>query len=253
MASSVLVLGIIVVGGVTRLTESGLSITEWRPITGILPPLSYEDWATEFEKYRATPEFKLYEFPIVMFQTSNHLSLDSLNHSISLEEFKSIFYMEWGHRILGRLIGVVFVGPLAYYSLRRKIPKALTLRLLGLATLIGAQGAIGWYMVKSGLEDSLLETPGATPRVSQYRLAAHLGMAFLLYFGMFWSGMAIIKDCKFAKGAAWSGYKGDSIEKVLKNPLVKSFKRQTGIVTGLVLLTALSGRGITKNTVHFPE
>jgi cytochrome c oxidase assembly protein subunit 15 len=151
--------------------------------------------------------------------------------------------MEWGHRILGRLIGIVFVGPFAYYALRKKIPKVLTLRLLGLATLIGAQGAIGWYMVKSGLEDSLMETPGATPRVSQYRLAAHLGMAFLLYFGMFWSGMAVLKDWKFAKGAAWSGYKGDNIEKVLNNPLVRSFKRQTGIVAGLVFLTAISGRG----------
>jgi len=165
----------------------------------------------------------------------------SLNHSISLEDFKPIFYMEWGHRILGRLIGIVFVGPLAYYALRKKIPKTLTLRLLGLATLIGAQGAIGWYMVKSGLEDSLMETPGTTPRVSQYRLASHLGMAFLLYFGMFWSGMAVIKDRKFAKGASWNGYKGDDIEKVLNNPLVKSFKRHAGIATGLVFLTAISG------------
>ena len=166
---------------------------------------------------------------------------DSLNNSISLEDFKSIFYMEWGHRILGRLIGIVFVGPLTYYALRRKIPNSLTLRLLGLAALIGAQGALGWYMVKSGLEDAFMETPGAVPRVSQYRLASHLGMAFLLYLGMFWSGMAVIKDWKFAKGASWSGYKGD-IEKVLGHPLVRSFKRQAGVVTGLVLLTAISGR-----------
>jgi cytochrome c oxidase assembly protein subunit 15 len=157
--------------------------------------------------------------------------------------------MEWGHRILGRLIGVVFVGPLAYYTLRKKIPKTLTLRLFGLAALIGAQGALGWYMVKSGLEDSLMETPGAIPRVSQYRLAAHLGMAFLLYFGMFWSGMAVIKDYKFAKGAAWSGFKGDNIQNVLNNPLVRSFKRQAGIITGLVLLTAMSGGRISRNTI----
>jgi cytochrome c oxidase assembly protein subunit 15 len=161
--------------------------------------------------------------------------------------------MEWGHRILGRLIGVVFVGPLAYYALRKQIPKALTLRLLGLATLIGAQGAIGWYMVKSGLEDSLMETPGAVPRVSQYRLASHLGMAFLLYLGMFWSGMAVIKDWKFAKGAAWSGYKGGNIEKVLSNPLVRSFKRQAGIITGLVLATAISGSRMIRYTVDFSD
>ena len=159
--------------------------------------------------------------------------------------------MEWGHRILGRLIGVVFVGPLAYYALRKKIPKAMILRLLGLASLIGAQGALGWYMVKSGLEDSLMETPGATPRVSQYRLAAHLGMAFFLYLGMFWSGMAVIKDQKFAKGASWSGYKGDNIEKVLNNPLVRSFKKQAGLITGLVLLTAISGRKMTNLFLFF--
>ncbi|KAF9534963.1 cytochrome oxidase assembly [Crepidotus variabilis] len=227
LASSALVLGIIVVGGVTRLTESGLSITEWRPITGVLPPLSREEWMLEFEKYKATPEFKL------------------MNHSISLEDFKSIFYMEWGHRVLGRLIGLVFVGPLAYFAIRKKIPKSLSLRLTGLATLIGAQGALGWYMVKSGLEDSLMETPGAIPRVSQYRLAAHLGMAFLLYLGMFGTGMAVIKDWKFAHGAPWSGFKGNGsvaeIQSILNNPLVKSFKKQSWVVTGLVLLTALSG------------
>ncbi|CAA7260253.1 unnamed protein product [Cyclocybe aegerita] len=222
MFSSALVLAIIVVGGVTRLTESGLSITEWQPITGVLPPLTHDEWMVEFDKYKATPEFKL------------------LNHSISLEDFKSIFYMEWGHRVLGRLIGVVFVGPLAYFALRRKIPKSLTLRLTGLASLIGAQGLLGWYMVKSGLEDSIMETPGAVPRVSQYRLAAHLGMAFLLYLGMFGTGMAVIKDWKFAHGANWSGYTQD-IQKAVTRPLFVSFKRQAWALTGLVLLTALSG------------
>lgn len=153
--------------------------------------------------------------------------------------------MEWGHRVLGRLIGLVFVGPLAYYAIRKKIPKSLTLRLTGLATLIGAQGALGWYMVKSGLEDSIMDTPGAVPRVSQYRLAAHLGMAFLLYLGMFGTGMAVIKDWKFAHGGSWSGLKitggAAEIESILKNPLVRSFKRQAWAITGLVLLTAISG------------
>ena len=151
--------------------------------------------------------------------------------------------MEWGHRILGRLIGVVFVGPLAYFAIRKRIPTSLTLRLTGLATLIGAQGLLGWYMVKSGLEDSLMDTPGAVPRVSQYRLAAHLGMAFLLYLGMFGTGMAVIKDWKYANGHPWSGYMGNnSIQKVLNDPLVRSFKKQAWVLTGLVLLTAISGK-----------
>ncbi|KAF8165061.1 COX15/CtaA family [Crassisporium funariophilum] len=222
LLSSVLVLGIIVVGGVTRLTESGLSITEWKPITGIRPPLSHEEWMVEFNKYKTTPEFKL------------------LNHSISLEDFKSIFYMEWGHRILGRLIGVVFVLPLAYFAIKKKVPRSMTLRLSGLSLLIGAQGALGWYMVKSGLEESLMDDPRAVPRVSQYRLAAHLGMAFLLYLGMFGTGMAVLKDWKYANGALWSGYQG-GIQKALNNPLLKSFKRQSWALSGLVLLTALSG------------
>ncbi|KAF8901635.1 electron transfer protein 1 [Gymnopilus junonius] len=222
MLSSVLVLGIIVVGGVTRLTESGLSITEWRPITGVLPPMSHEEWMVEFQKYQATPEFKL------------------LNHSISLEDFKSIFYMEWGHRVLGRLIGIVFVGPLAYFAIRKQLPKSLTLRLSGLALLIGAQGFLGWYMVKSGLEDAIMDTPGAVPRVSQYRLASHLGLAFLLYLGMFGTGLSVLKDYKFANGAAWSGFKGN-IQQALSNPLLKSFKGQAWALTALVFLTALSG------------
>lgn len=163
-----------------------------------------------------------------------------MNHSISLEDFKSIFYMEWGHRVLGRLIGLVFVGPLVYFAVRKQIPKSMTLRMSGLALLIGAQGALGWYMVKSGLEDSLMDTPGAVPRVSQYRLASHLGMAFLLYLGMFGTGMAVIKDYKFANGAKWSGTTG-KISQILANPLVKSFKRQSWAITGLVFLTALSG------------
>lgn len=156
--------------------------------------------------------------------------------------------MEWGHRILGRVLGLVFVGPLVYFAIRKKIPRSLTLRLTGLATLIGAQGALGWYMVKSGLEDSLMETPGAVPRVSQYRLAAHLGMAFLLYVGMFWTGMAVIKDWKFAKGTSWGDV--NSIENVFNNPLVKSFKRQSFLLTGLVFLTALSGKPGNFHCIH---
>ncbi|EIN10834.1 cytochrome oxidase assembly [Punctularia strigosozonata HHB-11173 SS5] len=222
LLSSTLVFAVIVVGGVTRLTESGLSITEWRPITGILPPLSEDAWMEEFRKYQATPEFKM------------------LNHNISLEEFKSIFYMEWGHRVLGRVIGITFVLPFAYFGLRKKLPARLVGRLTFLGALIGVQGIIGWYMVKSGLEESIMHTPGAVPRVSQYRLAAHLGTAFLLYAAMFYEGLAILLDSRYAHGGPWSGTK-ESWRRVLENPLVKHFKLGAIGLTCLVFLTALSG------------
>ncbi|TBU32178.1 cytochrome oxidase assembly [Dichomitus squalens] len=225
LGSAVLVFAVIVVGGVTRLTESGLSITEWRPITGVLPPLSRAEWEKEFDKYKATPEFKL------------------LNHSITLEEFKDIFYMEWGHRVLGRLIGIGFVVPFAYFALRKQLTAALPRNLFGMALLIGAQGALGWYMVKSGLEDSLLETPGAVPRVSQYRLAAHLGTAFVLYAGMFYTGLATIMDWRFAKKGLWGGLQDGAAQwkDILANPHVRKFARNVKGLTGLVFLTALSG------------
>jgi len=215
------VFAIIVVGGVTRLTESGLSITEWRPITGILPPLSPTEWMKEFDKYKETPEFRI------------------LNSQITLEDFKRIFYMEWSHRVLGRLIGISFIVPLTYFTLKKKVSPRLSLKLTTLALLIGAQGLLGWYMVKSGLEE--VENPGDVPRVSQYRLAAHLGIALALYAGMFGIGLGIVKDWKFSRGANWSGVGEKSIETVLKNPLVRSFKVKAWAVTGLVLLTALSG------------
>ncbi|KAJ2933486.1 hypothetical protein H1R20_g3623, partial [Candolleomyces eurysporus] len=223
MGSATLVLAIIVVGGVTRLTESGLSITEWKPITGVVPPITQEEWEAEFAKYKETPEFKL------------------LNHSITLEDFKFIFFWEWSHRVLGRLIGVAFVGPLAYFALRKKIDGRMTRRLFGLGLLIGAQGALGWYMVKSGLDNKHLEIPGSVPRVSQYRLAAHLGTAFLLYLGMFGTGLSVIKDWKYAKGAPWSGSTTGDINKILQNPVVKRIKVASWALMGLVFVTAMSG------------
>lgn len=165
-----------------------------------------------------------------------------MNHSISLDDFKSIFYMEWGHRILGRLIGVMFVVPLVYFASKKKISPSLISKLSGLTLLIGAQGVLGWYMVKSGLEESIMDTPNAVPRVSQYRLAAHLGAAFLLYAGMFGLGMSTIKDWKYSQGFAWSGLQGGSVSATLNNPVVRRFKKQAAFLTGLVFLTALSGK-----------
>lgn len=149
--------------------------------------------------------------------------------------------MEWGHRVLGRVVGLAFILPLTYYAVRKKLSPGLTSRFLGIAALIGLQGALGWYMVKSGLDDILLETPGAVPRVSQYRLAAHLGAAVVLYGAMFGTGHAILKDWKFVRTGKWSGLPGESIDAVLRNPLVRSFRTKIWVLTGLVFLTAISG------------
>lgn len=228
MLSSVLVIAVIVVGGVTRLTESGLSITEWRPITGVLPPLSQAEWESEFDKYKATPEFRL------------------LNSRMVLDDFKSIYYMEWGHRVLGRTIGLAFVLPLAYFAARRRLARTLRAPLLGMAVLLGAQGALGWYMVRSGLEEPIATGGGGAdnvvPRVSQYRLAAHLGTALALYGGMFVAALSVIADWRFAHNGSWGRLRdGRTWEDVLRNPLVRRFKTHAAVVTGLVFLTALSG------------
>jgi heme a synthase len=168
-----------------------------------------------------------------------------LNSSFELSDFKRIFYMEWGHRVLGRVLGLAFVGPLLYFSMRRQLSRQMSVRLLGLGLLIGAQGALGWYMVKSGLDDALMETPGAVPRVSQYRLASHLGLAFLLYAGMFATGMNAVKEWKWAvKGKNWMGVVQEGEYARALNALpVKRFKAIAWALTGLVFLTALSGMG----------
>lgn len=168
--------------------------------------------------------------------------ISRLNHTMNLGEFKKIFYMEWGHRILGRIIGVTFVVPLAYFVVRKKLTSTLPKHLIAGALLLGFQGALGWYMVKSGLEDSLMDSPNAVPRVSQYRLAAHLGTAFLLYAGMFGTGLSVLYDWRFAQKGIWSGMAdGAAYEKVLANPLVKTFLRRSKALTALVFVTALSG------------
>lgn len=154
--------------------------------------------------------------------------------------------MEWGHRVLGRLIGVTFVAPLVYFALKPRVLSRPLIRNLGfLGLFIGLQGALGWYMVKSGLEDSLMETPGAVPRVSQYRLAAHLGAAFVLYAGMFTTGLNILQDWRWAKGAGWSGMKAEESgmewRTALQNSTVRRFATSSKVLAGLVFLTALSG------------
>ena len=157
----------VVVGGVTRLTHSGLSIVEWQPIVGTIPPLGDADWQEAFRKYQQTPEFR------------------RVNHAMTLDEFKGIFWWEYAHRLLGRLIGVAFLVPLIWFAIRRRIDGPLAIRLATIFVLGGLQGALGWYMVKSGLVDD--------PRVSQYRLTAHLGLAFLIYAAMLWVALDLLR------------------------------------------------------------
>ncbi len=151
-------------GGVTRLTGSGLSMVQWAPITGILPPMNEMQWVAVFELYQASPEFV------------------KINTSLELEGFKSIFWFEYFHRLLGRLIGILFFVPMVYFFVRYPLPTRLKFQLLGLFILGGAQGLMGWYMVKSGLVND--------PHVSQYRLVAHLALALVLYTAIFWLGSA---------------------------------------------------------------
>ncbi|MCM8597225.1 MAG: COX15/CtaA family protein [Candidatus Accumulibacter sp.] len=165
---SAMVFTILVVGGVTRLTHSGLSIVEWQPIVGVVPPLNREQWDETFEKYKKTPEYQ------------------QVNHQMTLDEFKGIFFWEYVHRVLGRLIGVVFLLPFLYFWWRHKLDPPLATKLLGIFVLGGLQGAMGWYMVKSGLVDD--------PRVSHYRLTAHLSLAFLLFASMFWVALGLLDE-----------------------------------------------------------
>ncbi len=160
-AVALLVIIVVGVGGITRLTESGLSITEWRPVSGVLPPLSEAGWIAEFEKYKQIPEYK------------------EINLGMTLAGFKAIFFWEWLHRILGRLVGMALVVPLIWYAWRRAIPSGYGLRLLALAALVGLQGAIGWWMVASGLEYRV--------DVSHFRLATHLLTALFLLAGLVWT------------------------------------------------------------------
>ncbi|KAJ9107869.1 hypothetical protein QFC19_002775 [Naganishia cerealis] len=317
--SSGLVFFIIVVGGVTRLTESGLSITEWEPVKGILPPIGEEQWQVEWDKYKVTPEGVM------------------MNSGLDRESFKKIFYMEWAHRLAGRVLGVGgaessrlhrvrkrestsgddqllhgrlerretvpqapsrgalraagygsaterpgvvalfertdrrdslcpsseasplhhqfntnhvpltprFVLPAAYFLARGKVAPGTRWKLAAIAGGIGFQGALGWYMVKSGLDQDLFAQPGAVPRVSQYRLAAHLGAALVLYTGMVHTAHTIKRDWAYATGGEGTKVAGvlgtDRLASVLQHPAVKRFGKWSTVVGGMVLLTAISG------------
>lgn len=157
----------VVVGGITRLTLSGLSITEWKPVIGIVPPLSASAWASEFAKYKEIPEYRAVHF------------------AMSLDEFKSIYFWEYAHRLLGRIIGVVFAVPFVWFLVRRSLPRRLAPPLAGILLLGFGQGALGWYMVESGLADRV--------EVSQYRLVAHLALALTIYAALLWVALGIVR------------------------------------------------------------
>jgi len=166
-AVALLVVAIVAVGGITRLTESGLSITEWKPLTGAVPPLTEADWQAEFAAYKQIPQYTEVNGPAGM----------------TLAEYKFIYFWEWVHRLLARVIGLAFALPLAWFWLRRRIPAGYKPRLLALLALGGLQGAVGWWMVSSGL------TPEALDRVSHYRLAAHLMVALVTLGGLVWTAL----------------------------------------------------------------
>ena len=195
----VLLFAMIVVGGVTRLTHSGLSITEWQPIVGAIPPLDQAQWEDAFRKYQGTPEYR------------------DVNAGMSLGEFKGIFWWEYAHRLLGRLIGVVFVAPLLFFVVARRIPAGYAGRLSAIFVLGAAQGALGWYMVKSGLVDD--------PHVSQFRLTAHLGVALLILAATWWVALSLYDERRVS----------------LHTPAQRSARRWALGVPVLVFMMALTG------------
>jgi cytochrome c oxidase assembly protein subunit 15 len=202
IAVAALVLAMVVVGGATRLTDSGLSITQWKPVTGAIPPLSQADWAAEFARYQAIPQYKL------------------LNAGMSLAQFKTIYWWEWSHRLLGRLVGVVFFIPFLWFAVRREIPRRLLWRLAGLFVLGGLQGAVGWWMVASGLEHRVSVAPE--------RLMVHLGLAFALLGALVWTALD-----------AWAGW--------ARQTLPSPWGRRTLLLMGLIYVQILLGALVAGN------
>ena len=177
---AVLVFAMVVIGGITRLTESGLSITEWKPVSGVIPPLTTADWQHAFDLYKQTPQYREVTGPAGM----------------TLAGFKFIFFWEWAHRFLGRVVGLVFFVGVAWFAVKRAIPKAYTWRLVALFILGGLQGAVGWFMVVSGLE-------GRT-EVSPYRLSAHLLFALFLFAALIWTALDLRqREPRPAKLTGW--------------------------------------------------
>jgi cytochrome c oxidase assembly protein subunit 15 len=199
LACCAMILLMVVIGGITRLTESGLSITEWQPVTGVLPPLDQAQWQEEFARYRAIPQYR------------------AIHPEMTLDAFKGIFFWEYLHRLWGRLIGIVFAVPFLYFLLRGRISRRLAPRLAGLFVLGGLQGALGWYMVESGLSGRI--------EVSQYRLAAHLVAAVIIYIAMLWVALDLLAPSDAAPADRHTA----------------TLRRGVGALIALVLLTLTAG------------
>ena len=206
LACCAMIFAMVVIGGITRLTESGLSITEWRPVTGVLPPLSEAEWHFEFARYRQTPEYR------------------EINAGMTLGEFKTIYWWEYLHRLWGRLIGAVFLLPLIWFVMRGQVRGRLAWRMAGIFVLGGLQGGLGWYMVQSGLADRV--------DVSPYRLAAHLGLAVIIYALILWAALELLA----ARGGG---------------PVM--LRRLAGTFAALVFLTIVAGAfvaGLDAGTIY---
>eukprot|EP01018_Ginkgo_biloba_P025643 Gb_33248 [translate_table: standard] len=207
------VFSMVVLGGMTRLTRSGLSMTDWK-FTGNLPPMTAEQWQLEFEKYKQSPEYK------------------RVNKGMSLEDFKFIYWMEYAHRMWGRGLGIVFAGPFAYFLIKGYITRQLALRLSALFAMGAGQGLVGWWMVKSGLQEP--ESEYMEPRVSPYRLAAHLTSAFVIYCGLLWTALSVAMPDPPTESVAW--VQGGAKVRRLAVP-----------VSVIVALTAISGAFVAGN------
>ncbi|XP_053306518.1 cytochrome c oxidase assembly protein COX15 homolog [Spea bombifrons] len=205
LVCSGMVAGAVILGGVTRLTESGLSMVDWHLIKEMKPPSTQEEWEAEFQKYQQFPEFKI------------------LNHDMTLSEFKFIWFMEYSHRMWGRAVGLAYILPAIYFWRKGWFNRGMKGRVLGLCGFVCFQGLLGWYMVKSGLE----EKPESydVPRVSQYRLAAHLGSALVLYCASLWTGLSLLLPRN----------------KLHETHQLMKLRKFTHWTAGLVFLTALSG------------
>lgn len=198
IACCAMIFAMVLIGGITRLTESGLSITEWQPVTGVVPPLTHAQWVAEFDRYKAIPQY------------------EAIHPEMTLAQFKGIFFWEYLHRLWGRLIGVVFAVPFLYFLLRGRISRGLAPKLAGLFVLGGLQGALGWYMVESGLVHRI--------EVSQYRLAAHLALAVAIYAAMLWVALDLLVPRPVAAGRG-----------------ALRLRHGASLVFGLVFLTMIAG------------
>ncbi len=196
------VLAMIIVGGATRLTDSGLSITEWKPVTGAIPPMGEGDWQAEFTRYKQIPQYS------------------QLNAGMSLSDFKTIYWWEWSHRFLGRMVGLVFGLPFVIFAIRRQLPQRLFLRLGGIFILGGLQGAVGWWMVASGLSGRVSVAPE--------RLMTHLGLAFALLALLLWTAFD-----------AWAG--------AARQTLPSPWGRRAATLVGLIYLQILLGALVAGN------